>query len=212
MGSNELHGTIPLEFNTPLLLHLDLSKNKLTGSLPRYGRKQLPKIESLLLEDNQLSGKIPPKWAGLTNLEAIDVGYNHLNGTIATLFGSLSNMREFNIVGNSISGTIPTELLQLGKLESLMLSENRLRGTIPAGDDTVPHRAMREPEAGYKWSQLSDLHFFHANDNFLTSTIPHDLFYGLADTLQRYVRNVVMSLVSRRLIILTFASFTFPVQ
>lgn len=187
LGSNKLHGTIPLDWHTPLLMHLDLSKNQLTGSLPRYGRKQLPKLKSLLLEDNQLTGKLPPKWAGLTNLEVVDVGGNRLNGTIPTLYGTLSNMRELNIVGNTVSGTIPTELLQLTQLESLMLSENQLMGTIPAGDDTVPHRAMREPEAGYKWSQLSDLQFFHASDNFLTATIPPDLFYGLSNTIQRYV-------------------------
>jgi Leucine-rich repeat (LRR) protein len=167
---------------------LVFSKNKFSGSLPRYGRKQLPKLKSLLCEDNHLTGKIPPKWSGLRELEVMDVGGNSLNGTIPTIFGALTNLREFNIVGNSISGTIPSELMLLTKLESLMLSENQLRGTIPGGDDTVPHRAMREPEAGFTWSQLSDLQFFHASDNFLTSTLPPDLFYGLAITIQRQVK------------------------
>jgi len=193
LGSNQLRGTIPLQWNTPLLIHLDLSKNQLTGSLPRYGRKQLPKLRSLLLEDNRLTGKLPPKWVGMTDLEVIDVGGNHLNGTIATLFGTLSNLREFNIVGNTVTGTIPTELFKLSNLEALMLSENQLVGVIPGGDDTVPHRAMREPEAGYKWSQLAALQFFHVNDNFLTSTLPPDLFYGLANTIQRYVCPAICS-------------------
>lgn len=101
------------------------------------------------------------------------------------MFGTLTNLRELNLCGNFVSGTIPTELMQLTQLESLMLSENQFRGSIPGGDDTVPHRAMREPDAGFKWSQLSDLQFFHASDNFLTSTLPPDLFYGLANTIQR---------------------------
>ena len=188
LGANQLKGTISLELRTPDLVQLDLSKNQLTGSLPRYGRKQLPKLKSLLLEDNQLTGKLPPKWIGLTNLEVIDVGYNLLNGTIPTMFGtSLSNLRDFNIVGNQISGTIPTELLKLTNLEALMLSENRLNGTLPAGDDTVPNRAMREPEVGYKWSQLSRLQYFHVSDNYLSSTIPPDIFYGVMSTILRYV-------------------------
>jgi Leucine-rich repeat (LRR) protein len=187
LGSNQLNGTIPLDFATPLLLHLDLSKNRFTGSLPRYGRKQLPKIKSLLFEDNFLTGKLPPKWAGLTNLEVIDVGGNILNGTIPSIYGTMSNLRDFNIATNTVSGGIPTEFMQLSNLESLMLSQNRLRGTLPGGDDTVPHRAMREPEAGYKWSQLTRLQFFHASDNFLTSTLPPDFFYGLSNTIQRFV-------------------------
>jgi hypothetical protein len=196
LGSNQLNGTIPLDFATPLLLHLDLSKNRFTGSLPRYGRKQLPKIVSLLFEDNFLTGKLPPKWAGLTNLEIMDVGGNILNGTIPTLYGTMSKLRDFNIATNTISGGIPTELMQLANLESLMMSQNRLRGTLPAGDDTVPHRAMREPEAGYKWSQLTELQFFHASDNFLTSTIPPDLFYALSESLQRCVYSRSRSFLS----------------
>ena len=117
-------------------------------------------FDSRYLKDNSLTGKLPPKWAGLTHLEVIDVGGNRLNGTIPTIYGTLSNLRELNIVDNTVSGTIPTEVMQLTLLESLMLSQNALRGTLPGGDDTVPHRAMREPEAGYKWSQLSDLQFF----------------------------------------------------
>jgi Leucine-rich repeat (LRR) protein len=187
LGANQLQGTIPLELGTPDVMHLDLSKNQLTGSLPRYGRKQMPRLKSLYLEDNQLSGKLPPKWIGLTSLEVLDVGGNRLNGTIPTIYGSLSKLRDFNIVGNQISGIIPTELMKLSNLEALMLSENRLSGTIPAGDDTVPNRAMRDPSAGYKWSQLEKLQYFHASDNYLTSTIPPDIFYGVMPTILRCV-------------------------
>ena len=187
LGSNQFRGTIPLDWRTPLLMFLDISKNLLTGSLPRYGRKQMPKLKSILLEDNQFTGKLPPKWVGMTDLEILDVGGNALNSTIPTSYGTLTNLREFNIVGNMISGTLPTELLKLTQLEALMLSENSLRGPLPGGDDTVPHRAMREPEAGYKWSQLSQLQFLHVSDNYLTSTLPPDLFYSLSDSLQRYV-------------------------
>ena len=60
----------------PQLVHFDLSKNEFTGQLPKYGRKQLPKLRSLFLEDNQLTGPIPKKWIALTSLEVVDAGYN----------------------------------------------------------------------------------------------------------------------------------------
>lgn len=138
--------------------------------MPKYGRKQFPKLRSLFFDDNQLTGPLPKKWIGLTDLQTVDVGYNAIMGSIPSLYGdALHRLRDFNVCGNSITGSIPTELLSLTNLDSLILCENHLNSTIPGG-----------------WSQLKKLQYLHLNDNYLSGTIPPDLFVGAGQSLFRY--------------------------
>lgn len=60
-NNNELDGTIPLNFGTsPVLRDLFLSGNNLSGTVPGIEPEQLVELTEFLLNDNQLTGTMPP--------------------------------------------------------------------------------------------------------------------------------------------------------
>ena len=67
----------------------------------------LAKLEWLYLNDNQLSGEIPPE------------------------LGALSNLTSLWLISNQLSGEIPSELANLAKLQELELQNNELSGCVP---------------------------------------------------------------------------------
>ncbi len=92
----------------------------------------LPRLRTLELAGNQISGNIPPALGQLAELETLDVAHNQLSGTIPAELGDLSSLRSLNLSGNRLYGGIPPELGQLTRLELLDLAGNDLTGEIPA--------------------------------------------------------------------------------
>ena len=86
------------------------------------------RVAGLDLDDNGLSGEIPPELGSLGNLEELWLIANELSGEIPPELGSLGNLEELWLIANELSGEIPPELGSLGNLEVLALSGNELRG------------------------------------------------------------------------------------
>ncbi|KAH6835195.1 Leucine-rich receptor-like protein kinase family protein [Perilla frutescens var. hirtella] len=87
------------------MIFLDLSYNKLDGSIP----KELGSMYYLFvlnLGHNDLSGPIPDDLGGLKTVAILDLSYNKLNGTIPL---SLTTLRlgDIDLSNNNLSGTIP---------------------------------------------------------------------------------------------------------
>ena len=142
--SNNLLGSLP-QGNLPDVSHLNLSNNRLTGSLPdlssledvfrldfsnnRFGgvlnAAHLPlNVSWLDLRNNQLSGSIPDM-SSLKNLSELFLQDNRFSGTIPDLS---SVAREVWLNGNSISGTIDANNFDTG-LYYLYLHDNQLSGS-----------------------------------------------------------------------------------
>ncbi|KAH9756597.1 hypothetical protein KPL71_016126 [Citrus sinensis] len=134
-GSN-LKGTLQ-EFPFllfPQLAYLDLSVNKLFGTIPTQ-ISHLSKLKHLDFSTNQFSGIIPPQIGILTNLVvlrlSIALSYNRLNGSIPASLGNLSNLVQLSLSNNSLSGQIPPNWGYLTSLVELRLDNNYLTGLIP---------------------------------------------------------------------------------
>ncbi len=110
---------------------LRLDDNGLTGEIPpELGL--LDQLTALDLGDNRLSGLIPPELGSLTNLEALSLDANRgLAGRIPAALGSLVRLRELRLGRNRLSGPIPPELGSLRNLSILSLWANQLTGPIP---------------------------------------------------------------------------------
>ncbi|MGB1252785.1 MAG: hypothetical protein ACPG8W_19380, partial [Candidatus Promineifilaceae bacterium] len=115
-------------------------------------------VSHLALNDNQLSGNIPPELGQLSKLIRIYLNSNQLSGSIPSELRQLSSLTHLNLYDNDLSGNIPPELGQLSSLTNLYLRENKLSGSIP-------------PELG----QLSNLELFSLYDNDLSGSIPSEL-------------------------------------
>ena len=114
----------------PSLAYVDLSMNKLFGTVP-FEISHLSKLIYLNMSSNNFSGEIPPQIGLLTHLKMLDLSNNQLSGSIPKSLGNLSNLTFLELYTNHLSGTIPEELGNLKSIIDLDLSENQLNGTVP---------------------------------------------------------------------------------
>ena len=121
------------------VLELDLSRNKLTGTIPA-AVWTLAQLTQLRLNNNQLSGAIPEELGDLTQLTQLRLNNNQLSGAIPAALGDLTaltylrlhnNMRYPNAV---LSGPLPTSFSSLTELEELHLQNTQL--TVPPALDS----------------------------------------------------------------------------
>ncbi len=108
-----------------------LQNNNLIGTIPPE-IENLANLVSLILDENQLTGQIPVEIGNLVNLESVFLDNNQLSGTIPTEIGNLTNLELLELNSNQLTGLIPIEIGGLMKLRSLRLSANELSGTIPS--------------------------------------------------------------------------------
>lgn len=125
LSGNSFTGSIPLpssQAGTPMaatapayaaqnysLMHLDLSDNSLSGSLPA-GIGALEGLKSLNLSRNNFSGTIPPTISNLHGLLHLDLSGNNLAGGIPSDLSE--NLVAFNVSYNNLSGIVPRSLLR----------------------------------------------------------------------------------------------------
>ncbi len=143
--------------NPANLRELYLDNNQLTGSIPpELGN--LANLRGLHLGSNQLTGSIPPELGNLANLKVLYLWYNQLTGWIPVELGNLANLYSLSLGSNQLTGSIPPELGNPANLYYLYLDNNQLTGSIP-------------PELG----NLANLRDLRLNSNQLTGSIPPEL-------------------------------------
>ncbi|KAH7513022.1 hypothetical protein FEM48_Zijuj12G0152300 [Ziziphus jujuba var. spinosa] len=131
ISRNRLTGKIPKEIGgISILKELAFTQNQLEGPLPKE-LGNLKNLERLLLDQNQLEGSIPKELGNLTNLERLSVSENRLSGTIPKEIGDIHTLTELILDQNQLEGSLPEELGNLRNLETLTLSVNNFNGTIP---------------------------------------------------------------------------------
>ena len=136
---------------------LDLEDNQLTGTIPpELG--DLSHLWSLNLARNQLTGTIPPELGDLSSLTLLYLHINQLTGPIPPELGDLSRLWTLILLDNQLTGPIPPELGELSRLRQLEFNHNQLTGSIP-------------PELG----DLSRLMYLDLDHNQLTGPIPPEL-------------------------------------
>jgi len=88
------------------MIFLDLSFNKLEGSIPKE-LGSMSYLSILNLGHNNLSGPIPPQLGGLKAIGVLDLSHNHLSGQIPTSLAGLTLLTEIDLSNNELAGVIP---------------------------------------------------------------------------------------------------------
>ena len=136
---------------------LVLDDNNLSGTLPpELG--DLTQLRRLVLDDNELTGPIPPELGKLSRLTMLDLSWNGLSGAIPAELAALPLLDSLQLWNNELSGPIPVELGSMRSLRRLSLAWNQLSGPVP-------------PELG----NLARLTYMTLSRNELTGTIPPEL-------------------------------------
>ncbi len=142
LADNNLSGTIPPSFgsNFTSLTVLDLSSNALVGPLPP-GSFRAPKLSVLNLSRNKLNGTISS--LALQNLVSLDLSVNSFSGILSasspdqeSITASLQALllQRLDLSHNYFYGDIPSELAtKFPSLTILDASYNFFNGSLPAG-------------------------------------------------------------------------------
>lgn len=180
-SGNLLTSTTPKELKfladiSETVLYLNLSNNKLTGSLidgvelSTFGR-----LKVLDLSSNELSGDLPG-FNYVYDLEVLRLADNAFTGFVPSglLKGDSLVLNELDLSANNLTGHI--NMITSTTLQILNLSSNALFGDLPllAGSCTVLDLSNNQFRGNLsvftKWS--NDLEYVDLSQNNLTGTIP----------------------------------------
>ncbi|KAM7262824.1 hypothetical protein ACFE04_000507 [Oxalis oulophora] len=108
LGDMGLKGEFPRGIsNCTSMTALDLSNNKLNGSIPSDISKLIPFVTTLDLSFNSFSGSIPVDLANITYLNDLKLDNNRLSGQIPPEFGLLDRLKAFSVSNNLLTGQVP---------------------------------------------------------------------------------------------------------
>ncbi|XP_059290032.1 probably inactive leucine-rich repeat receptor-like protein kinase At5g48380 [Lycium ferocissimum] len=93
--------------NCSTLTSLDLSNNKLHGSIPWDISNVIRFVVNFDLSSNQLSGEIPVDIANCFLLNNLRLDNNNLEGSIPPEIGSLHRLKTFSVANNMLTGQVP---------------------------------------------------------------------------------------------------------
>ncbi|KAK8566031.1 hypothetical protein V6N13_021106 [Hibiscus sabdariffa] len=87
---------------------LDLSTNKLSGTIPPQICSWLPYLVTLDLSSNDLYGSIPPELSNCAYLNNLILSNNRLSGSIPYQLSSLNRLKRLSVANNDLSGAVPS--------------------------------------------------------------------------------------------------------
>ncbi|XP_030958772.1 receptor-like protein 7 [Quercus lobata] len=109
------------------LLNLDLSSNKLQGSLPIPP----PSIAQYDVSNNKLTGEISPLFCNFSSIVKLDLSHNNLGGRLPKCLGKLSDLVVLNLQNNNFRGILPGIYMEESRLRAIDVSYNQLEGQVP---------------------------------------------------------------------------------
>ena len=96
--------------------------------------KTLKYLINMDLSVNKLTGTIPEELTNLTGLRGLNLSNNHLKGNMPAMIGNIRFLESMDFSRNQLSGSIPQSMSALTSLSHLNLSYNKLSGRIPSGN------------------------------------------------------------------------------
>ncbi|XP_016457744.1 probably inactive leucine-rich repeat receptor-like protein kinase At5g48380 [Nicotiana tabacum] len=110
---------------------LDLSNNKLNGSIPSNISKVIGFVVNLDLSSNLLSGEIPVNLANCSYLNVLKLDNNWLRGQIPPEIGLLGRLKTFSVANNQLTGPVPNFINATFPVESYANNQGLCGNPLP---------------------------------------------------------------------------------
>ncbi|XP_051124937.1 LRR receptor-like serine/threonine-protein kinase GHR1 [Andrographis paniculata] len=132
-SNNQFEGNLTRMLKWGNIEMLDLSRNRLTGSIPEV-TAQFLRLNYLNLSHNSLTDTLPKVLTVFPKLTVLDLGFNQLRGPLLTSLLTSSTLNELHLGSNNLSGSIDfSPLSNDSNLHVVDLSNNQLSGYFPNG-------------------------------------------------------------------------------
>ncbi|KAL0300550.1 UNVERIFIED_CONTAM: LRR receptor-like serine/threonine-protein kinase GHR1 [Sesamum radiatum] len=131
LSTNQFEGNLTRLLKWGNVEVLDLSQNRLTGSIPEV-TAQFLRLNYLNLSHNSLNGSLPKVITLFPKLVELDLSFNQLDGPLLNTLLTSSTLRQIHLQGNRLSGSIDfSPSSGVLDLQVLDLSYNQLGGHLP---------------------------------------------------------------------------------
>ncbi|KAI3816990.1 hypothetical protein L1987_10776 [Smallanthus sonchifolius] len=131
LSKNGLTGKIPKCLWNMSLYVMLLSSNRLSGAIPSPLGPNLS-LRWLLLNNNNFNGELPGAFRYFRLLTVFDIGENKISGNIPKWIGKkFTSLIALRLHKNNFTGRIPHSLCKCSDLQILDLAHNNLTGSIP---------------------------------------------------------------------------------
>ena len=158
-SGNRLFGSFPgnlfKQCNRLNGLIVNVSNNQISGVLNTV--TMCRSLKFLDVSKNQISGSIPRGLGDLKSLIVLNLSENKLQGQIPVELGRLKYIKYLSLAGNNLNGHIPSSLKHVRSLEVLELSSNLLSGEIPQGRVELRNFTVLLNNSKLSGTMLSDL-------------------------------------------------------
>ncbi|XP_059666497.1 LRR receptor-like serine/threonine-protein kinase GHR1 [Cornus florida] len=189
LSKNQFGGNLTKLAKWANIEFLDLSENRLTGSIPEM-TSQFLRLNYLNLSHNSLSSSLPKVIMQFPKLTVLDLSFNQFNGPLLTTLLSLPTLQELHLENNLLVGSIDFTPKSIGSTEPslrvLDLSHNRLNGYFPGEFGSLTGLQMLSL-AGNNFSgslptsmtEISSLSSLDISQNHFTGPLPNNLSNSL---------------------------------
>ncbi|KAL3729926.1 hypothetical protein ACJRO7_026994 [Eucalyptus globulus] len=192
ISSNMLNGQVPQDIGDkmPRLTVLRLWGNNLTGGISSSLCK-LNDLTEINLSKNQLSGRLPRCWRASQKVKTFVFGDNKLKGQISKSLCHLQQLQVLSLYRNGFSGVIPNCLSNLQQMTFFDLSDNEFTGRLPPFGEHSQSLAMINLEKNHfvggippQFCQLRYLRVLSLAQNNISGSIPNciDGFLSMVDS------------------------------
>ncbi|KAL3520262.1 hypothetical protein ACH5RR_018411 [Cinchona calisaya] len=134
LSSNQFEGNLTRLLKWGNIEIIDLSQNRLTGSIPEV-TAQFLRLNYLNISRNTLSGSLPNVLTQFPRIGILDLSFNQLDGPLLSSLLTVPTLQELHLQGNILTGSIdflPSSSNE-SNLQILDLSHNQLNGYFPDG-------------------------------------------------------------------------------
>eukprot|EP00276_Gloeochaete_wittrockiana_P014149 CAMPEP_0184332784 /NCGR_PEP_ID=MMETSP1089-20130417/1926_1 /TAXON_ID=38269 ORGANISM="Gloeochaete wittrockiana, Strain SAG46.84" /NCGR_SAMPLE_ID=MMETSP1089 /ASSEMBLY_ACC=CAM_ASM_000445 /LENGTH=628 /DNA_ID=CAMNT_0026656321 /DNA_START=70 /DNA_END=1956 /DNA_ORIENTATION=+ len=111
------------------LKSVDLSNNKISGSLSSFTQSFAQTITYFNISNNAFSGVLPAL-SGFSVLQSFDIHNNQFTGSSLTTLPSLSSLKTLDVSSNAFSGSLPSNFQYLPNIVYLNVSYNGFMGSF----------------------------------------------------------------------------------